>query len=184
ASGNWAYTLDDTNAAVQALNVGDTLTDTFVIRTQDGTAQTVSITIQGANDTAVISGPASGAVTKAGDAGPGVPAVSGTLTDADIDNPANTFQAVAPGAASDNHLGTYAMTADGTWTYTLDNSHAVVSGTIGGSVTEAGGVNNATPGVPTVSGTLTDTDVDNPANTFQPVAAGAASDNHFGTYAM
>ena len=38
ASGNWTYTLDDSNAAVQALNVGDTLHDTFTVTTTDGTA--------------------------------------------------------------------------------------------------------------------------------------------------
>ena len=52
------------------------------------------------------------------------------------------------------------------------NQPAVISGTTSGAVTEAGGVNNGTPGTPSFSGTLTDTDVDNPANTFQAVAAG------------
>ena len=31
AAGLWTYTLDDTNAAVQALNAGDTLIDTFTV---------------------------------------------------------------------------------------------------------------------------------------------------------
>ena len=66
AAGVWSYTLDDTNAAVQALNVGDTLTDTFTASTVDGTSQLVTITIHGANDAAVITGPATGAVTEAG----------------------------------------------------------------------------------------------------------------------
>ena len=46
AAGVWTYTLDDTNSAVQALNVGGTLTDTFTVTTVDGTAQVVTITIQ------------------------------------------------------------------------------------------------------------------------------------------
>ena len=50
AGGTWTYTLNDTNAAVQALNVGGTLTDTFTVHTQDGTAQQVTVTINGAND--------------------------------------------------------------------------------------------------------------------------------------
>ena len=41
---------------MQALNVGQTLTDTFTATTIDGTAQLVTITINGANDAAVISG--------------------------------------------------------------------------------------------------------------------------------
>ena len=60
AAGVWIYTLDDSNATVQALNVGDTLTDTFTVFTVDGTSQVVTITINGANDDAVITGTATG----------------------------------------------------------------------------------------------------------------------------
>ena len=48
--GTWTYTLNNNNAAVQALNVGGTLTDTFTVHTADGTAQQVTVTINGAND--------------------------------------------------------------------------------------------------------------------------------------
>ena len=60
----------------------------------------------------------------------------------------------------------------------------LVSGNITGSVVEAGGsVTTPTAGTPTATGTLTDTDVDNPANTFAAVApSGTAST--YGTYAM
>src|SRR6266404_5629703 len=47
AAGVWAYTLDNANSAVQALNVGDTLTDTFTVTSIDGTPQVVTITIHG-----------------------------------------------------------------------------------------------------------------------------------------
>ena len=50
AAGLWTYTLDDNNAAVQALNAGETLTDTFTATTVDATQQLVTITINGAND--------------------------------------------------------------------------------------------------------------------------------------
>ena len=57
AAGAWVYTLDDSNATVQALNVGQTLTDTFTATTVDVTSQVVTsqvvtITINGANDAA------------------------------------------------------------------------------------------------------------------------------------
>ncbi len=55
-NGAWTYTLDNTDAAVQALNVGDTLTDSFTATTIDGTSQVVTLTITGANDAAVITG--------------------------------------------------------------------------------------------------------------------------------
>ena len=38
AAGVWTYTLNDANSAVQALNAGETLTDTFTVTTVDGTA--------------------------------------------------------------------------------------------------------------------------------------------------
>jgi VCBS repeat-containing protein len=47
AAGVWTYTLDDTNSTVRALNVGDTLTDTFTVTSIDGTPKVVTITIRG-----------------------------------------------------------------------------------------------------------------------------------------
>ena len=38
----------------QALNVGQTLVDTFAVLTVDGTSQTVTVTINGANDAPVV----------------------------------------------------------------------------------------------------------------------------------
>ena len=58
--------------------------------TVDGTPQVVSITINGANDAAVITGTAAGAVTEAGGVGsgiPGTPTATGNLTSTDVDNP-------------------------------------------------------------------------------------------------
>jgi VCBS repeat-containing protein len=50
ASGAWTYTLDNANAAVQALNAGETLTDTIAVRAFDGTTSNVLVTINGANE--------------------------------------------------------------------------------------------------------------------------------------
>ena len=50
-----------------------------------------------------------------------------------------------------------------TITISGSNDAAIISGTATGSVIEAG---TASPGTPTATGTLTDTDVDNPPNTF------------------
>ena len=105
AAGVWIYTLNNSNAAVQALNVGDPpLTDSFTALTVDGTAQLVTITINGANDAAVISGTTSGNVIEAGGVAngtPGVPTATGDLNSTDVDNPPNdSWQAVAAGAAT------------------------------------------------------------------------------------
>ncbi|MCS3758313.1 VCBS domain-containing protein [Bradyrhizobium centrosematis] len=125
AAGVWTYTLDNASGAVQALNAGGTLTDSFTVTTLDGTPQVVTITIQGSNDAALISGTTTGSVIEAGTFSPGAPIATGTLTDTDIDNPPNTFTAVSS-TASDGGYGTFTMTAVGVWTYTLDNNNSVV----------------------------------------------------------
>ncbi|MEH6522035.1 beta strand repeat-containing protein [Sulfitobacter sp.] len=85
AAGVWTYTLDSTNAPVQALGVDDTLTDTITVSSLDGTAlQVLTVTIDGANDaptiTAAVATDAEGAVTE-----DGTLITSGTLTLADVD---------------------------------------------------------------------------------------------------
>jgi VCBS repeat-containing protein len=50
AAGAWTYTLDDSNATVQALNGVATLLDSFTVATADGTTQQVSVTINAQND--------------------------------------------------------------------------------------------------------------------------------------
>src|SRR5205814_1760044 len=73
AAGAWNYTLNDGNADVQGLNIGDTLTDTITVATDDGTIHAVTITIQGRNDAAVITGTDSGTVVEAGGVANGTP---------------------------------------------------------------------------------------------------------------
>ena len=50
AAGVWIYTLDNSNAAMQALDPGETLIDTLTVATMDGTTQVATITIHGASD--------------------------------------------------------------------------------------------------------------------------------------
>jgi VCBS repeat-containing protein len=126
ADGHWTYTLDDGNCAVQALNVGQTLTDTFVVKTVDETAQTVTITIEGSNDAAVICGDTRGCVVESSGSCDPPPSASGTLTDRDVDNPDNTFAAVTCPQTSDHGYGSFTMTACGTWTYSLDEGNPAV----------------------------------------------------------
>jgi VCBS repeat-containing protein len=129
-AGLWTYTLDNDNAAVQALNDGETLSDTFTVYSEDGTPQVVTITIEGTDDAAVIGGDTTGTVVEAGGAEhndpDGIPTVTGQLTSSDVDNADNVFQAVSDPAASDNGYGTYTVTEAGLWTYTLDNDNAAV----------------------------------------------------------
>ena len=89
----------------------------------DGTAQRVTVTINGANDAAIISGTTKGSVIEAG-CRPGEPTATGTLTDTDVDNAHNTFTAVSSPTASAGGYGSFTMTAAGVWAYTLDKPTA------------------------------------------------------------
>ena len=54
SSGHWNYTLDNNNPVVQELNLGQTLTDHFVIHSVDGTPHIINITIQGSDDKSIV----------------------------------------------------------------------------------------------------------------------------------
>jgi len=92
----------------------------------DGTPQVVTVTIARANDAAVISGTTTGSVKEAGSKECGTPVATGTLTDVDVDNPDNTFTAVCSPTQSDKGYGTFTMTTDGSWKFTLDNANCAV----------------------------------------------------------
>ncbi|MCP3387544.1 VCBS domain-containing protein [Bradyrhizobium sp. CCGB12] len=126
SAGVWTYTLDNSNSTVQALNVGDTLTDTLTVTSIDGTPQRVTITIQGSNDAAVISGTTTGSVVEASCASPGTPIATGTLVATDVDDPVSTFVAVICPAASAQGYGFFTITSAGAWTYKLDNDNCTV----------------------------------------------------------
>ncbi|WP_198593030.1 MULTISPECIES: VCBS domain-containing protein, partial [unclassified Vibrio] len=44
ADGTWTYTIDNTLTQVQALDVGDTLVESFIVTSADGTEHTISVT--------------------------------------------------------------------------------------------------------------------------------------------
>ncbi|ROO75540.1 VCBS repeat-containing protein [Vibrio crassostreae] len=120
ANGEWTYELDNSNETVDALNVGsEPLTETFTVKSEDGTEQVVTITINGANDGADITGDVAGDVTE--DAADNT--ATGTLLSDDVDNTNNVFQ-VQSDVAGD--YGTFSVDANGEWTYELDNSNETV----------------------------------------------------------
>jgi VCBS repeat-containing protein len=178
----------------------------------DGAATTpasVSWTVTGTNDAAVIGGDVAKALTETNVA----QTATGQLTVTDVDSPA-TFQALSAVNGA-NGYGKFTVGADGAWSYTMNSAHnefvggqdytdsvtvqsadgasqlltvtihgtndaAVIGGTSSGTVTEAG---TSGPGTPTVTGTLTVSDIDSPS-TFQSVSTGTASANGYGTYTV
>lgn len=104
-------------ADIAALGAGDQLTETFVyaLRVGNGTLSHahVTVTLTGENDIATITGD-SAATLRETDA-----AATGTLTITDPDRGESKAMAVTD-AASDNGYGTWSVTEDGTWSFTLD----------------------------------------------------------------
>src|SRR6185369_7441932 len=129
-AGAWTYAADNTQAAIQQLGAGQTLTDSFTAVSLDSAAsQVITVTIHGTNDPATISGKASGAVTEDGgvaNAIAGTPVASGTLSVTDADAGQAVFQAVLPA----NLVGTYGdftfNETSGAWNYTLDPTRSDV----------------------------------------------------------
>ncbi|WP_298944298.1 VCBS domain-containing protein, partial [uncultured Psychromonas sp.] len=67
-NGEWTYAADNTQAAIQALDDGESLTDTITVTTSDGVEQEIVITINGVDDLSVVTGDDTGAVTEDADA--------------------------------------------------------------------------------------------------------------------
>ncbi|MBL0463776.1 retention module-containing protein [Aeromonas dhakensis] len=116
--GTWTYNVD--NSKVQYLGEGETKVETFVVESVDGTTHTVTITITGVNDSAVIGGTDTGAVTE-DETNPTL-TETGTLTVTDVDGADEAKFLAGNGTPSAGALGTLSITETGAWTYNVDNS--------------------------------------------------------------
>src|SRR5207244_3334945 len=126
ASGAWTYSADDSQAAIQQLGAGQSLTDSFTAVSSDGTSEERGAgTIHGTNDVPVIGGVSTGAVTEDVGVAAGSLTTGGALTIADVDQGQSNFTA-QPGTAGSNGYGTFTLAASGAWTYSADDSQAAI----------------------------------------------------------
>src|SRR5205085_1246428 len=126
ANGNWTYSADNTQAAIQQLGAGQSITDSFTAVSFDGTAsQVVTVTIHGTNDVPVIGGVVTGSVTENVAVVSNHLSTGGALTIADVDQNQSSFTAQA-GTSGSNSYGTFTLAANGAWTYTALNSQAAI----------------------------------------------------------
>lgn len=128
ANGSWTYALSNSAGGVQALDGGQVVHDTLIVKSFDGTAQqTLDVTITGTNEPAKISGAAVGSVAEDGTLTAG-----GTLTVTDPDSGQSVF------LEPDNLTGAYGWFAfnaqTGVWGYSLDNGQLAVQALAGGQV--------------------------------------------------
>ncbi|WP_081397608.1 retention module-containing protein, partial [Achromobacter xylosoxidans] len=115
ANGNWVYNLNQVDPRVQALAVGEKLTETFTVTTADGTTGTVTITINGTNDEPELSGKADGAVAE-----DGTTIATGKLDVTDVDTSDTHTWTVSNNG--DGQYGKFTVDANGNWKYELDNT--------------------------------------------------------------
>ena len=118
-SGNWSYSADNSQNAIQALGAGDQLTDTLTVQSADGTTHNIVITINGTNDVAVISGTETGAVTEDS---AGTLTTSGALTISDTDAGEAAFSAETVSGS----YGSLTIDESGNWSYSADNSQSAI----------------------------------------------------------
>ena len=192
-AGAWTYTA---NSAFDGLNAGQSVSDTFTVQSADGTATSVKVTINGANDAAVLSSAdVSLAETNA------ALTTGGTLTVTDVDNPA-TFQAQSNVQGTN---GKFSIDTAGAWTYAANSNFdslnvgqsvtdtftvqsadgtatsvkVTLNGTNDAAILSSADVTLAETNAPlTTGGTLTITDVDSPA-TFQAQSNVAGTNGKF-----
>jgi VCBS repeat-containing protein len=141
-NGAWSYA---TNTAVNQLDAGQVVTETFSVATSDGGSSTVTINITGSNDIASLTS-ASQALTET-DA---VLSTSGTLTLSDLD--ATEATVVAQTDTAGNY-GKFSINTSGAWSYATNN--AVNQLDAGQVVTEAFNVATTDGGSSTVTINIT-----------------------------
>ncbi|WP_411990976.1 VCBS domain-containing protein [Agarivorans sp. DSG3-1] len=131
--GHWTYTADNSQATIQGLKTGESVTDTLLVHSVDGTEQKITLTINGTDDKAVIAGTATASLTEDKDVHAGQLRVDGALTITDSDN----GQAQYSAETLQGQFGTLSINNLGHWTYTADNSQATIQGLkTGESVTD------------------------------------------------
>ena len=126
--GTYTYTIDNTNADVDALDNGETLTEIFTYTLTDnegGTASaTISITIDGANDAPITGGTLTNQTDADADSISGV-VVTGAFSDVDGDTLTYTATGLPAGLALDLNTGEITGTIDNSASQAGPNSDGV-----------------------------------------------------------
>ncbi|MBI2768297.1 MAG: hypothetical protein HYX47_01630 [Burkholderiales bacterium] len=144
-AGNWTYALDNSKAVVQALNEGQSVTESFTATATTGNCNTVSkvitVTVQGTAEGPIASPPVIGGAdlgTVTEGATPDTTLGQLTLNGVNV---ATGFTALTKAGT----YGTFSLDAAGHWSFLLDNSKANVQALIDGqSVSETFAITTTT----------------------------------------
>ena len=152
ADGSYTFALANSSAAVQSLNVGQSINVVYVYQATDGiatTSSTLTVTITGTNDT-----PVTTADTAAVQKNLMLVATGNVLTN-DIDVDHGAVLSVANAGAYQGTYGTLTLNANGSYSYALNNALASVQSlTTGQTITETFAY-QATDGIFSTPSTLT-----------------------------
>ncbi|MEZ9526738.1 VCBS domain-containing protein, partial [Enterovibrio norvegicus] len=111
--GEWTYTVDPDSA--QTLPDGESANDTFTLTASDGSTHQITVTVEGTDDAAVVTGDLSASVAEGGDA-----SVSGSIN---ISDPDAAVQPTLENGTVEGEYGSLTLT-DGEWTYTVNPENA------------------------------------------------------------
>ncbi|MBR8657749.1 VCBS domain-containing protein, partial [Achromobacter sp. Marseille-Q0513] len=121
-TGKWTYNLDGANTDVKGLKTGESITETFTVYVDDGkggkTPETITVTINGTDDGAVIT-PSKPGDDKGTVKEDEISTATGKLDVVDPDKGEAVFK---PQTDFKGEHGTFSIDANGKWTYTLDDT--------------------------------------------------------------
>jgi VCBS repeat-containing protein len=124
ADGNYTYSLDNSNAAVQALALGQTLSEQFNYTAQDSdqasVQSTLNITVRGNNDAPTVQPDVAGVGED------DIVIVTGNVLANDSDIDAGNVLIVANPGQYQSQYGSLVLNADGSYTYALNNTMIAV----------------------------------------------------------
>ncbi len=165
ANGYWVFTA---NSAINQLNVGDKVEETFTVTSVDGTPSTIKVTINGTNDAATVS-----SATVAVDETDTAITTSGNLTSTDVDNPNNTF---TPDSITGTH-GNLTIDTNGHWVFTANNAFNQLN--VGDKVEETFTVTSVDGTPSTIKVTINGT---NDAATISSATVAVDGENRYGNH--
>ena len=151
ANGCYSYTLNNCAPAVQSLAQGQTVTDTFAYQATDGklfTPSILTVTIKGANDAPVVVADCASVQEDV------VLTASGNVLANDRDIDQGTVLTVANAGTLQGKYGSLILNANGSYTYTLNNSACNVQSLVGGQTVTDSFTYKATDGIATTVSTL------------------------------
>jgi VCBS repeat-containing protein len=123
ANGSYSYSLNNSSSAVQSLRAGQQVSDVFTLQTTDGTATVASsltLNITGSNDAPIVQ------ADVAAVAEDGVVAATGNVLTNDRDTDIGDVLTVANAGTYQGTYGQLVLQANGSYTYSLNNSSASV----------------------------------------------------------